>query len=209
MTSVASGYGRPGAAEGARAKDADAGDLDAEAALVARAAGDPQAFAALYRRHYDAVAGYLFRRTGDAHVTEDLVSETFLAALRGIGGWRRRGVPFRYWLLRIATNAANRRLRRERGWLARWRRGEEADAAMSEAAAAPERGALEADDAAARVHAALRELGAAHRTVLSLHYVEGLGVEEVARVLGCRPGTVKSRLARARDALRARLGRRR
>ena len=85
-----------------------AGDDASEREAVARAQRDPRAFAALYRAHYDAIGGYLYRRTGDAHATEDLLSEVFLKALQSLSRYRSRGVPFRFWLLRIATNAANR-----------------------------------------------------------------------------------------------------
>jgi RNA polymerase sigma-70 factor (ECF subfamily) len=61
-------------------------------------------------------------------------------------------------------------------------------------------------DGADEVTAMLLSLPPRLQSVLSLHYLEGLNVEEVARVLGVRPGTVKSRLSRARDALRARFG---
>jgi RNA polymerase sigma-70 factor (ECF subfamily) len=52
---------------------------------------------------------------------------------------------------------------------------------------------------------ALLALAPKHQAVLALHYLEGLAIKDVAAILGCRVGTVKSRLARARDALRARL----
>ncbi len=55
---------------------------------------------------------------------------------------------------------------------------------------------------------ALLSIAPKYQAVLSLHYLEGLPVKDVALVLGCREGTVKSRLARARDALRAELARR-
>jgi RNA polymerase sigma-70 factor (ECF subfamily) len=186
----------PPAAAGPAPADAEA----AEAALVERARREPQAFAELYRMHYSAVGRYLFRRTGDAHATEDLLSEVFLAALRGIGGFRSRGIPFRYWLLRIATNAANREAAR---------RGPELrpleSAAGAAAAPDPILGNPHLDDRQRAVLSALRTLGAKHQSVLSLHYLQELKIEEIALVLGCRPGTVKSRLARARAVLAARI----
>ena len=146
----------PPAAAGPAPADAEA----AEAALVERARREPQAFAELYRMHYSAVGRYLFRRTGDAHATEDLLSEVFLAALRGIGGFRSRGIPFRYWLLRIATNAANREAAR---------RGPELrpleSAAGAAAAPDPILGNPHLDDRQRAVLSALRTLGAKHQSV--------------------------------------------
>ncbi len=163
-----------------------------EAALVSRAKRDPQAFAALYRRHYAAIAGYVFRRVGDEHTAEDLTADVFLAAVRSLGGYRHRGVPFRAWLYRIATHTVNRWARRQRKRFCQ---------TLPESLACAESGAT--DPKAARL--AMLSLSPKHQAVLALHYLEGLSVEEVASVIGCRIGTVKSRLSRARVALREQL----
>lgn len=182
---------------------ADLGGDAEERELIERAKRECDAFAQLYRRHYPELTAYIYRRTGDPHATDDLVADLFLTALRTLPRYRYRGIPLRFWLLRIATNAVNR-------WARRQRRG---------AIASLEASRLEDVHAAPAVHdgehdqeraqRALLTLAPPHQAVLSLHYLEGLGVREVAAVLGCREGTVKSRLARARDALRARLNGRR
>ena len=170
---------------------------DRDAALVRAAQQDPQAFSALYRRHYAAIVGYLHRRVGDPHLAEDLAADTFIAALDSIGRYRPTGAPFRAWLLRIATNLANNHVRRTArrrtrlSYVERWREDHDPE---------PDEHAL--------ARAALLRLSADHQAVLCLHHVEGLGVEAVAEVLGCRVGTVKSRLARAREAFRSQLQRR-
>ncbi len=172
--------------------------LEDEREQVERAKRDPKAFAGLYRMHCRAVAGYVYRRTGDEHATEDIVSEVFLAALRHLPRYRHRGVPIRYWLYRIATNVVNRWVRRRRSGLA-------VDVAvdLDERAAAGDNGEHVATRGIAQQ--AMLRLSPKHQAVLSLHYLEGLSVEEVAAVVGCRIGTVKSRLSRAREALRYRL----
>jgi RNA polymerase sigma-70 factor, ECF subfamily len=160
--------------------------------LVLRAGHDQDAFAALYRRHYGAIAGYVYRRVGDPHATEDLVVETFIAAMRGIGGFRYRGSPFRAWLYRIATNRVNRWARRQR-W-PRWTTLENNfDLAQQPAGEHPDAGLG---------RKALLQIAPRFQAVLALHYLEGLGLDEIAEVLGCRVGTVKSRLSRGREALR-------
>jgi RNA polymerase sigma-70 factor (ECF subfamily) len=163
---------------------------------------DPAVFGPLYRRHYPAIAGYLFRRTGDAHAAEDLAAETFLAAMRGIAGFKGTDdAAFRRWLFVIATNAANRWARRR----ARLRITADA-AARTKPCEAP----AAHDTAAEReeAQAALLALPAEHQAVLSLHYLEGLPLEEVAAVIGRPAGTIKSRLFRARRALAKELERR-
>lgn len=172
---------------------------DEERDLVERARCDPDAFSRLYRGHYDAIAAYVYHRLGDVHATEDVVADVFMAALRSLPVYRCRGVPLRAWLYRIATNAVNRWLRRTRK-----RRGSLAlDPAIAESSASVHE---TSDTDAAR--AAFLALSPKHQTVLSLHYLEGMSVGELAAVIGCRLGTVKSRLFRAREAMRKELLRR-
>ncbi len=171
-------------------------EMDVDRDLIERAKADREAFAALYRRHYQRVANYVFRRVGEVHATEDLVAEVFLAALRSLPRYRYRGVPFEAWLLRIATNTVNR-------WAGRRRRVAETRLAaeLSKESVRPTRigdGAGDHD----RARQAMLCLSPKHQSVLSLHYLEGLNVNEVAAVVGCSVGTVKSRLSRARDAIR-------
>ncbi len=187
---------------GVSISDADRGSpLRTEEELVRAARGDPGAFGELYRAHYGAIVGYLYRRTGDRHAAEDLACEAFIAAYRGIGKYRSRGLPLRAWLYRIATNGANAWAKRR----ARMRLvGEAGLAGVVDGSAGREEQAgfgvegITVEEA----QRALVSLAVEHQEVLTLHYLEGLGIEEVAAVLGKRAGTVKSRLARGREAMR-------
>ena len=181
------------AAECPISEDADERDL------IDRARTDPDAFAQLYRLHRKRIGTYLLRRTGDEHITDDLLSEVFLAAYRHLPRYRHRGVPFQYWLYRIAGNAVNRWLRRERQHRASLNHPPHARKEETS-----QRGDADAVD---EVMQALKSLPPKHQEVISLHYLEELSVDEIAAVLRCRPGTVKSRLSRAREALRAKLPR--
>jgi RNA polymerase sigma-70 factor (ECF subfamily) len=177
-----------------------AGSDDRE--IVERARQDGRAFETLYRRHFKMVSNYVYRRIGDAHAAEDVVSDVFIAALRTLHRYEDRGIPIRFWLLRIATNAIHRRLRSEKWW-----------ATLKPVAAhecvdeGPRPSDAIQEEEAGRARAALRGLPANAQAVLSLHYIEGLSIDEVALVLGWRTGSVKSRLSRAREALRSRLER--
>jgi RNA polymerase sigma-70 factor (ECF subfamily) len=166
--------------------------------LVERAKRDPLAFARLYRAHYAAIAGHVLRRVGDLHVAEDLAADVFVTAIRSIRRYRTRGVPFRAWLYRIATNTVNRWARKNRHRGANLHNHVDVPAPHTDAVS---------DSAVARD--ALLALSPKLQAVLALHHLEGMSVEEVAAVLGCRVGTVKSRLSRARDALREQLNVRR
>lgn len=186
----------------ARAVDRTAWDPDVEAQIIARAKADRRAFAAIYRAYYPGVVGYLYRRVGDEHLAEDLAAETFIKAMNGLRKYEPRGLPLKAWLLRIATNEAHR-------W-ARRRNRRRAESATTAAAQMPARdgGGADRDEQAIVVEAFL-SLSVDHQDVLALHHLESMGVEQVALVLRCRVGTVKSRLARAREAMRRELERRR
>ncbi len=173
----------------------------AESSLIERARTEPDAFAGLYRMHYATIAAYIHRRTGRPEVTEDLVSNVFMIALKGISTFERRGLPFRAWLYRIATNEVHQWARGERRRLIR----EHAHASRS----AP-RDMKSAEFAGQRedVRHALLTLSPRHQDVLALHHIEGLSVEQIARILRRPAGTIKSRLLRARRALREALSRR-
>ena len=170
-----------------------------EADLIARAKRDRHAFAELYRSHYDAVARYILRRVGNASVTDDLVADVFLTAMKALPRYQYRGIPIQAWFYRLATNTVNRWARRRR------------HVTLSQAQAdgvttsAEQSGQIERD----RTRSALLSLKPKHQTVLALHYLEGMPLEDVAAVTGWRMGTVKSRLSRARVALREKLSRRR
>ncbi len=166
-----------------------------EANLVERAKQDPAALALLYDMHYASIARYVVRRVGLSDA-EDLVADVFLAMVRHLPRFRDRGVPFRAWLYRLATNQVNRWARRRRRDAGRWLAERAAESKSSHSA-----------EEAEVVRMALLTLPPRFQSVLTLHYLEELSVVEVARVLNCAEGTVKSRLARGRDILRVALQR--
>lgn len=75
-----------------------------EAALVAKAKKDPDAFGILYERYIDRVYAYIYHRVGNAQDTEDLTARTFYRALDKLDTYEDRGLPFSAWLFRIAHN---------------------------------------------------------------------------------------------------------
>lgn len=167
-------------------------DETSDARLVDRARGDVEAFAALYRRHYPAIQRYVRRRLGQSGFVDDVVAETFLKALEYLPRYEDRGLPFRAWLYRIATSRISRLARRAA------RRLQQLEA---EPAVEPDRDEPDRE----KIRRALLGLPERFQSVIALHHLEGLSVEEVAAILGCASGTVKSRLSRGRAALRRRL----
>jgi RNA polymerase sigma-70 factor, ECF subfamily len=155
--------------------------------------------------HADAMYRLALRLARNPADAEDLVQETFARALRAWGGFA-GGTDLRAWLLRILRNTFLDRHRQARRHPVEGGFDEAEDA--STAGEAWLRGDSEPEQLravlAAELEAALRELPEAARTLILLDQ-EGLSEAELALVLGCAVGTVKSRLWRARARLRQRL----
>ena len=175
-----------------------------ERALVARAASDAEAFAALYRRYVEPIYQFAYRRSGSREVAEDVTSATFEKALRSLDGfhWERGG--FRAWLYRIASNEVadhHRRLQRDSTPTAQrvlQRLGHDISGA-------------EGDTNDVRGHPlegleqALAAINPRYQQALSLRYLAGLTAEETAAALGCSRATLAVVLHRAAKALRRQL----
>jgi RNA polymerase sigma factor (sigma-70 family) len=158
------------------------------------------AFEQLFAEHAGTLHGYLSRRVGPT-VAEDLVAETFLAALREPGRYDPSRAAVRTWLYGIATNLLRNHVRTElRGLRATARRHRWAEVEEDH----PERAAARIDAAVrvAQLAGALVQLSASDRDVLLLVSWAGLSTAEVGEVLGIPAGTVRSRLHRVRSWIR-------
>jgi RNA polymerase sigma-70 factor, ECF subfamily len=171
-----------------------------DAELMARVReGDRDAFAELVDRHKDAVVTYLARLTGDHDRAEDLAQESFLRLFRFAGGYSEQGY-LRAYLYRIATNLVRSEERRERRlrllmpFLAREEHTEPA---------APS--GLLRQELHREVSAAVAKLPLRYRVPLVLHEIEGWSYVDIAQEIGCREGTVKSRVHRGRQQLKQKL----
>lgn len=181
--------------------DADGG-ADADASLMARVAqGDRAAFTALVERHKDGLVAYLARLTGSPERGEDLAQEAFLRLFRAAGRYREEG-HLAAFLYRIATNLVRSEARRER----RWRLLAPVLAPAGVPAEEPRgpRRVLQRE-LQDRLGRAVAALPLSLRAPLVLYEIEEWPQREIARALGCREGTVKSRLHRARARLREEL----
>jgi RNA polymerase sigma-70 factor (ECF subfamily) len=171
---------------------------DAELMALVRE-GDREAFADLVDRHKDAVVSYLARLTADRERAEDLAQDTFLRLFRAAGDYVEQGF-LRAFLFRIATNLVRteeRRAQRLRLLTPFLPRQEHAEPV---AASGLLRGELQR-----AVTAALAKLALRYRVPLVLHEIEGWSYVDIAQELGCREGTVKSRVHRGRQQLKKRL----
>ncbi|HJO21957.1 MAG: sigma-70 family RNA polymerase sigma factor [Myxococcota bacterium] len=180
---------------------------DPDAALVERwQSGDEAAFETLVRRHERRVFGLLMRMLGNRDDALDVSQETFLSLHRH-GHRFRREARFSTFVYRVAANAAlNRRrsLGRKRSREQALARRQEAGFDRPQSPRDPEAAAVGVE-AQARVQRALLELPDDLRLTLVLYDLEGQSYGDIARSLGIPEGTVKSRIHRARNALREEL----
>jgi len=181
--------------------------VDPDHELVDRwQSGDESAFQELIRRHERRVFRLLFRMMGNREEAEDVAQEAFLSLHRH-GHRFRREARFSTFVYRVAANAAlNRRrtLGRNRNRVSELKVSQEAGFELPPAPRDPEDAAVGAE-ARERVQQALLELPDDLRVAVLLYDIEGQSYQDVAQVLGIPEGTVKSRIHRARNALRDQL----
>lgn len=173
-------------------------DEPTDADVISSSVTTPGNFGTIFARHHVAVYKYLDRRIGQA-VTDDLVAETFVRAFEARERYaldRPNALP---WLLGIATNLLRRHWREERRQLRAYARvGVDRIEEFTEGADAR----ADASRAGRSIAAALASLSRNQRDVLLLHAYGELSDREIAEALKLPPGTVRSRLSRARTALR-------
>jgi RNA polymerase sigma-70 factor, ECF subfamily len=183
---------------------------DREADLIRRCvAGDEEACAALVADHQRMVYQLSVHLLGDPEDARDLSQDVFLLVFRTIDRFRGQSA-LRTWIYRIVVNQARNRQR----W---WRRRKKSDQVSldehieqrgdtirTDSSVEPDR-VLSQKETAGRVWQALESLPFEQRTAIVLREIDGLSYEEIAFSLGIAIGTVKSRLTRAREALRAEL----
>ena len=163
---------------------------------VAAALRDPALFADLYESNFDRVYAYVARRVPTRQDAEDLTSEVFHEALRNLGLFEWRGVPFAAWLLGIAK----RRLANE------WRRnGKKLEVARDNLEEAGIEGRIEETAVLSQL---VEELPSDQRRVIRRRFVEQKSLREVAEELGRSEGAIKQLQYRALQNLRSGMGKR-
>ena len=182
--------------------------LDDERSIIERAKRDSEAFGVLFERHYPAIFAYVHRRVGDWDAANDLASEVFLKAFKGLWKYRWQGVPFSAWLYRIATNEVRMHFRKgTRPTLSLDQMSEECgfeplDPASLEAEKLEAERKLQEYEDFLVVREKVLLLGLKYQDVIALRYFERKSIKEIAEILNKREGTVKSLLSRGIAKLR-------
>lgn len=186
------------------------GEREADLQLVERVqSGDREAFGLLVSKYQRKLLRLVMRLVRDPAEAEDVTQETFIKAYRALPNFRGESA-FYTWLYRIGVNTA-------KNWLvAHGRRMPVMSEIVDDESEGIEEGVLLRDDETPdrvlmsrqigeTVNAAMEALPEDLRTAISLREIEGLSYEEIAQVMDCPIGTVRSRIFRAREAIAARL----
>jgi RNA polymerase sigma-70 factor (ECF subfamily) len=176
--------------------------------LEAHCKGDQKAFGELVRRYGDGILGYLMRMSGNRHEAEDLFQETFKRVHEKAHTFR--GSHFKSWLFTIATHVAIDGMRRRKGMRivslnqkldCTDQESEELSAvALADESNEPSQEAVKAEQVQ-QVKDAVMALPSRQRATLVLAYYQQLSYPEVAKVLDCSLGTVKTQMYRALKTL--------
>jgi RNA polymerase sigma-70 factor (ECF subfamily) len=199
LRGVDDGPAADGSAADGPAADGPGADGDARdrALLAAHLAGDRDAFGTLVRAHQDRLWAVAVRTLGDRDEAADALQDALLSAYRAAASYR-GDARVTTWLHRVVVNACLDRVRRRQA---------RPTVPLPDRYDVPAPGNPLADrETALELEAALADLPADQRAAIVLVDVQGYGVDEAARVLGCPPGTVKSRCFRGRARLAAQLG---
>ena len=181
-----------------------------EIALVARAReGDHAAFEEIYRRYERRIYNTVYQVVRNEDDAADITQEAFVRAYRSLKNLR-SDEAFVSWLFRIAINLSRNHLRSRPPFRVEsldefaTSEEEEQELQIPDSTHDPARMA-ENREMQHVVRSAVGTLSHAHREVITLHHLEGMRVDDIARILDCSVGTVKSRLSRARDELKRKL----
>ncbi|MBO8129717.1 MAG: sigma-70 family RNA polymerase sigma factor [Peptococcaceae bacterium] len=182
--------------------------MDQTKKLVQRAQkGDVRAYEELVMLYQDRVYGLCYQLTGNYDDAQDLAQDAFIKAYGALKSFRNEA-DFGTWIHRITVNLWINIKRRKRHDVSLDQPVQTSDGEVQRDIAAAEDGpeeAVEKMEFQSLVRAALRDLSPEHRAVLVLREMQGYAYDEIAGVLDCSLGTVKSRINRARQALKERV----
>lgn len=178
--------------------------------------GDERAFQELVHTYQDRIFGLVYRMIGNRQEAEDIAQEVFISVHRGIANYRGEG-RFYTWLYRIASNTCKNRIKYLKG--RNFHRSSDIDEtpaahtqgddggpvhSLQSVVPGPE-ATVVADRLERAIQAEIAQLEPEHRLLIVLRDIQGLSYAEIIKITGLQEGTLKSRLHRARLALKVRL----
>ena len=184
-------------------------DLNEEKRLVERARREPEAFAKLYDRYYPQIFGYALRRVADIETAQDITSEVFFKALKNLGHFRWRSIPFSSWLYRIASNQINDYFRKSKHKALSL---EELSDTFNASSPSVEAEVLQAEEELKKhqdfliLRKSISKLPIKYQEVITLRFFEKKQIKEIAQILEKPEGTIKALLHRGLEKLKEMMG---
>jgi len=187
-------------------------EADEDLAIVRRVqAGDVAAFDALILKYRARIFGVVYHRTSNREDAADLTQDAFIKAFQSIHRFQGQS-SFFTWLYRIAINATLSHLRkhRARAFFSLERLDDDEPVSKEVIAALTDKSGAEKGayvrELQEKLNEAMQKLSISHRTVVTLFEIDGLSHQEIAEIMNCSVGTVRSRLHYAKQLLQAELG---
>jgi len=189
-------------------------ELRKEKELIKEAKKDPEVFGKLYDQHYSRIFGYVLRRTADLEIAQDITSETFFKALKGLWRFRwkdtfsvypvgHRRCSFGAWLYRIANNEIANYFRKNKHKPVSLEKISEPIAVHN-----PEAEILEAEQELKKhqdflkIQKEIFKLPIRYQEVITLRFFEKKKLKEISEILGKKEGTIKSLVYRGLEKLK-------
>jgi RNA polymerase sigma-70 factor (ECF subfamily) len=177
--------------------------LNQEELLIRAAQRNHKAFGPLYERYFDAVFGFVLNRTMNYDLAGDLTSQTFIKAMHSVRKYELRGVPFQFWLFRIALNEIRMFFRKHPNIEVPLTEVK-LDQLLSDAEATDNNSGRE--DQRQVLIKALNQLNQEEVELIEMRFFEERSFKEVALMLGCAEDAAKKRVYRIVAKLRTMMG---
>jgi RNA polymerase sigma-70 factor (ECF subfamily) len=177
-------------------------DLKEEKELIKEAKRNSEIFGELYEQYYPQIFGYVFKRTANLEIAQDITSETFFKVLKRLWQFRWRNISFSAWLYRIANNEIANYFRRNKQTVSLEKIPEPI------AVTNPSTEILEAEQELKKhqdflmLREKISKLSIKYQEVITLRFFEKKQIKEIAKILGKKEGTVKSLLHRGLEKLK-------
>lgn len=179
-------------------------DIYEEKRIVKEAQKNPKVFGLIFDEFYRPIFNYVLRRIPNIRDAQDITSETFFKALKGLGKFRWQNIPFSAWLYRIATNEINNFYRKK---------GDIIKINIEQAPEIPSQENIEKEIIEAekelenkkeflKLHESIKKLSVDYQTIITLRFFEKKKISEICQIINKPEGTVKSQIHRALERLK-------
>jgi RNA polymerase sigma-70 factor (ECF subfamily) len=173
-------------------------DLDIERRWALLCRVDRKHFIHFFNKYYEPITRFIYRKTYNLDLAEELASQTFFQAFNNLQQFRWKGVSFGAWLFKIARNEIRLHKRQDR----KWRTEELADMEHWASPHPTQLAQMVRQESELHLWLCLDELDEISQDIIILYYWEDMTLPQIGVVLDMPLGTVKSRMKRARDKLK-------